>query len=192
MAVILWALITFPATYPGSEELGARIAAQSETVAATPSPEAEEALKALEAEASAKRLENSFGGRIGKLLEPAFQPIGYDWKLTIGVLASLAAREVFVATIGTVFALGAVDEDTSTLSRTLLEAKKADGSPAYTLATCLSLLVFFAFSLQCISTIGVARRETNSWKIPAVMFGYMFAIAYVSAFTVYWGATALL
>jgi ferrous iron transport protein B len=97
-----------------------------------------------------------------------------------------------VATIGTVFALGAVDDDTSSLSKALLESKRADGKPAYTLATCLSLLVFFAFSLQCISTIGVARRETNSWKIPAIMFGYMFALAYLSAFTIYWATTALM
>lgn len=192
MAVLLWALLTFPATYPGSAELEEKIAAQSELAAASPSEESEARLKALEAEHSSHRLENSFGGRIGKALEPVFRPIGYDWKLTIGILASLAAREVFVATIGTVFALGAVEEDTAGLSEALLAAKKPDGSPAYTLATCLSLLVFFAFSLQCISTIGVARRETNSWKIPAIMFVYMFVIAYASAFAAYWGTTALL
>lgn len=196
MAVLLWALLTFPGTFPGEEELAAKITAQSAAVEAAPGEEAKAAagasLAALEAEASAKRLEHSFGGRIGKFLEPAFQPIGYDWKLTIGVLASLAAREVFVATVGTVFALGAVEEDTAGLSAALLAAKRPDGTPAYTIATCLSLLVFFAFSLQCISTIGVARRETNSWKIPAIMFGYMFAIAYGAAFAVYWAATALL
>ena len=116
-----------------------------------------------------------------------FKPLGYDWKLTIGILASMAAREVFVSTIGTVFSLDkeAVEEDSSSLTAALRESKRADGTPAYTLATCLSLLVFFAFSLQCISTIGVARRETNSWKVPAIMFTYMFAIAYFSAFAIY-------
>jgi ferrous iron transport protein B len=187
MAVLLWALLSFPMTYTGQEEVLQRIEAQKAAVEAAPSPEAEAKLQELEAEDSAKRLESSYGGRVGKALAPVFQPIGYDWKLTIGILASMAAREVFVATIGTVFALGAVDEDTAGLSQALLTAKNPDGSPAYTLATCLSLLVFFAFSLQCISTIGVAKRETNSWKIPAIMFGYMFAIAYLAAFAVYWG-----
>lgn len=107
-------------------------------------------------------------------------------------MASLAAREVFVATLGTVFALGNVDEHTEGLSETLLQSKKADGTPAYTLATCLSLLVFFAFSLQCVSTIGVARRETNSWRIPAIMFAYMFVIAYAGAFLVYQVTSALI
>ncbi len=186
MAVLLWALLSFPASFPGADELHQKIEAQSALT------EGGEELARLEAQAASLRLENSFAGRIGKALEPVFQPIGYDWKLTIGVLASLAAREVFVATIGTVFSLGAVEDDTTTLSQALLDEKKADGRPAYTLATCLSLLVFFAFSLQCISTIGVARRETNSWKIPAIMFAYMFAIAYTSAFMVYWITSALI
>ncbi len=102
----------------------------------------------------------------------------------------MAAREVFVATMGTVFALGSVDENSEGLTKVLREEKDANGAPAYTIATCLSLLVFFAFSLQCVSTIGVARRETNSWRIPAVMFAYMFALAYGSAFIAYWGAKA--
>jgi len=187
MAVLLWALLTFPGTYPGEADVKTQIEAQT----SLGTPAGAEQAKILEAEHAAKKLENSFGGRIGKTLEPVFLPIGYDWKLTIGILASLAAREVFVATIGTVFALGAVDEDTTSLSKALLETKRADGKPAYTLATCLSLLVFFAFSLQCISTIGVARRETNSWKIPAIMFGYMFALAYVSAYLIYWATNTL-
>ncbi|HEY8278062.1 MAG TPA: ferrous iron transport protein B [Bdellovibrionota bacterium] len=183
MAVLLWALLSFPGSYPGKSELEAKIAA---------SQDKKEELKLLEDQKSALRLEHSYGGRIGKALEPVFQPLGYDWKLTIGILASLAAREVFVATIGTVFSLGAVDDDTEGLTKALREEKKADGSPKYTIATCLSLLVFFAFSLQCISTIGVARRETNSWKIPALMFAYMFAIAYTGALVAYWAATAFL
>jgi ferrous iron transport protein B len=158
------------------------------------SPDAAAELKELDAQQSSLQLENSFAGGIGRALEPVFRPLGYDWRLTIGILASLAAREVFVSTIGTVFALdkSSVEEDTSGLSKALRGARNPDGTPAYTLATCLSLLVFFAFSLQCISTIGVAQRETNSWKIPAIMFGYMFAIAYVAAFTVYHMATAFM
>lgn len=182
MSVLLWALLTFP-RYENAE-IGAKIAAVQADAALSDEAKAE-AIAPFEAQLSSLALEQSYGGRLGKFLEPAFKPIGYDWKLTIGVLASLAAREVFVATLGTVFALGEIDEHTEGLSKTLLEAKTESGAPAYTLATCLSLLMFFAFSLQCTSTIGVAKRETNSWKIPAIMFAYMFFLAYASAFVAY-------
>jgi ferrous iron transport protein B len=183
MAILLWLLLTFPYDPASHQE----VLSKMELIQTSPASEAviAEQLAPLQAELSSRRLENSYGGRLGKAVAPLFEPIGYDWKLTIGILASLAAREVFVATLGTVFALGEVEEETSSLSLTLLEAKGTNGKPAYTLATCLSLLLFFAFSLQCISTIGVARRETNSWKIPALMFGYMFFLAYASAFAAF-------
>jgi ferrous iron transport protein B len=188
MSVVLWVLLSFPDSRPPE------VMAKIERLRISNSPDAAAELKELDAQQSSLQLENSFAGGIGRALEPVFRPLGYDWRLTIGILASLAAREVFVSTIGTVFALdkSSVEEDTSGLSKALRGARNPDGTPAYTLATCLSLLVFFAFSLQCISTIGVAQRETNSWKIPAIMFGYMFAIAYVAAFTVYHMATAFM
>ncbi|MGZ3657186.1 MAG: nucleoside recognition domain-containing protein, partial [Bdellovibrionota bacterium] len=181
MAILLWVLLTFPNSHESHTDLMQKIEA------AKSSPAQAAQLQALEAEHSSLHLQQSFGGRMGMALEPVFRPLGYDWRLTIGILASLAAREVFVSTIGTVFALdkASVKEDSSSLTAALRGAKRPDGSAAYSLATCLSLLVFFAFSLQCISTIGVARRETNSWKIPALMFGYMFAIAYGAAFAIY-------
>ena len=184
MAILLWVLLTFPNSHVDHSELMAKI----EAAKARPAGEtALRQLKTLEAEHSSLHLQHSFGGRVGQALAPLFQPLGYDWRLTIGILASLAAREVFVSTIGTVFALDkeSVEEDSSSLSQALRAARRPDGAPAYSLATCLSLLVFFAFSLQCISTIGVARRETNSWKIPLFMFTYMFGIAYASAFTIF-------
>lgn len=201
MAILLWVLLSFPKNYEGRAGLEANVAraeaAAPPAAAATTNPGAPEAprderLVAAEDALASADLENSFGGRLGHALEPVFRPVGYDWRLTIGILASLAAREVFVATLGTVFALGTVEEHTEGLTQTLLETKRPDGAPAYTLATCLSLLVFFAFSLQCVSTIGVARRETNSWKIPALMFTYMFALAYGSALIVYQVTTILL
>lgn len=195
MAILLWVLLSFPRTPAGAQALEqelalarAQTAQTAEGAEAEPSPQVTE----LENRLAAAQLEQSYGGRLGHALEPVFRPVGYDWRLTVGIVASLAAREVFVATLGTVFALGNVDEHTEGLSETLLNSKKADGTPAYTLATCLSLLVFFAFSLQCVSTIGVARRETNSWRIPALMFVYMFAIAYGSAFLVYQVTSALI
>jgi ferrous iron transport protein B len=163
MAVLLWILLSFPRTEILRPEMTTG-----------------ERQKAV-----AVNLQNSYGGQIGKALEPVFRPLGYDWRLTIGILSSLAAREVFVSTLGTVFALGEIEGHTESLSKVLQEEKGPDGRPLYTVATCLSLLVFFAFSLQCISTIGTARRETNSWKIPAIMFLYMFVLAYGSAFAVY-------
>jgi len=190
LSILLWVLLSFPRV--GNERLEAEILSAQEAVTSG-AEAASTRLGQLEAERAAFQLEHSLGGRVGKALEPVFAPIGYDWRLTIGIVASMAAREVFVSTLGTVFALGAVDEEhQGDLSRALLEARGPDGSPRYTLATCLSLLVFFAFSLQCVSTIGVAKRETNSWSIPALMFGYMFVIAYVSALVAYWATRALL
>jgi ferrous iron transport protein B len=191
MAILLWALLTFPQNYGEHPELNAKIEAVQTNSSLSDEDKASQ-VEAIEAAHSAHDLENSYGGRLGHLLEPVFQPIGYDWKLTIGILASLAAREVFVATIGTVFSLGNVDEHSEGLTKVLKESKKPDGTPAYTLATCLSLLVFFAFSLQCVSTIGVARRETNSWKIPGLMFGYMFFLAYGTAFLAFHVTNAFL
>lgn len=176
MAILLWVLLTFPMNHDSHVQLMAQLE--------NPNVSELERL-VLEQEHNARHLEQSFAGRLGHTMEPLFQPLGYDWKLTIGILASLAAREVFVSTVGTIFALGEVDESSESLTTALLQAKNSEGKPAYTLATCLSLLVFFAFSLQCISTIGVAKRESNSWKIPAIMFAYMFILAYGSAFVVF-------
>lgn len=184
MAILIWALLTFPMNEGRHEALQERI--RIERAHLEQSAEVQDQKVAeLTNQAAALDLEQSYGGRLGHALEPVFRPVGYDWRLTIGVIASMAAREVFVATLGTVFALGNVEEHTDGLTDVLRNAKNADGAPAYTLATCLSLLVFFAFSLQCVSTIGVARRESNSWKIPAIMFTYMFVLAYGSAFLVY-------
>lgn len=180
MAILLWVLLTFPMNHDSHPQLVEQLANTNL---------AKEELLNLEQQHTALHLEQSFAGRLGHAMEPIFQPLGYDWKLTIGILASLAAREVFVSTVGTIFALGEVDETSETLTSALLQAKDSEGKPAYTLATCLSLLVFFAFSLQCISTIGVAKRESNSWKIPAIMFGYMFVLAYGSAFLVFQAAS---
>ncbi|NUM89223.1 MAG: ferrous iron transporter B, partial [Bdellovibrionales bacterium] len=174
MSILLWLLLTFPR----DKELAASFDSRIEAAATAEEEER------LENERAAALLERSAGGRIGHILEPVFAPIGYDWRLTIGVLSAQAAREVFVATLGTIFALGA-SEDGEGLSATLLAARNPDGTPLYNLGTCLSLLAFFAFSLQCVSTIGVAVRETNSWKIPALMWVYMFVLAYGAAFLAY-------
>lgn len=133
----------------------------------------------------ALQMENSFLGRLGKTIEPIFRPLGYDWKISVGVLSSLAAREVFVGTLGTIFALSAESEGPDGLIRALRAAKTPEGAPRYTLATAVSLLIFFALAMQCISTISVVRRETGGWKWPAIQFSVFFTIAYSLAWLGY-------
>ena len=134
-----------------------------------------------------EKKEYSFLGYIGKGIEPLFKPLGYDWKISIGVVASFAAREVFISTLSTVYSLGGDDLDTESEEgeRTILAKMRtevrADGSPVYTLGTGISLLLYYAFAMQCLSTVAVVRKETNSWKWPTIQFFFMTAIAYVSA-----------
>lgn len=183
MAILLWFLLSYPVDSGFVAQKEAEIGALASS--GLTAEQIAEKQTLIEQEMASYSLANSYGGRLGKALEPLLAPIGYDWKLSIGIVASLAAREVFVATLGTVFALGEVDEESESLLTHLRTAKAADGSPAYGLATCLSLLVFFAFALQCVSTIGIVKKETNSWKIPIAMFLFLFAFAYAGAFVAY-------
>ncbi len=134
-----------------------------------------------EAEAASFALERSAAGRIGHALEPAIAPLGFDWKIGVGLVASLAAREVIVATLAQIYA--ATDGDAGSLR----EAIRADrnpgtGRPVFTPAAVASLLVFFVFALQCMSTLAIMRRETNSWRWPAFAFGYLLALAWGASF----------
>ena len=156
-AIILWTLMTFPETdFPdGTPEVLAKKMA----------------------------VEQSFAGRLGKTIEPVIEPLGFDWKIGIGLIASLAAREVIVATLAQVYAVGGEDES-------LREAMKKDKNPktgrkVFTAATVGSMLVFFVFALQCTSTIAVMRRETNSWRWPLFAFSYLLLIAYSASFLTY-------
>jgi ferrous iron transport protein B len=134
---------------------------------------------------------HSFAGRLGHALEPIFAPIGFDWKISMGVIASFAAREVFVSTLAIVFAVEGGADDSEGLVSSLRAATRPDGTPLFTPLTCLSVLIFFVYALQCMSTIAVARRETQSWRWPLFMFGYMFALAWTIAFAVYQGGRLL-
>lgn len=131
-------------------------------------------------------LEYSFLGYIGKGIEPVFRPLGYDWKISIGVVASFAAREVFISTLSTVYSLGKdLDTEGEEGERTILAKMRSevhpDGTPVYTLGTGISLLLYYAFAMQCLSTVAVVRKETNSWKWTALQFLFMTGIAYISA-----------
>ena len=135
---------------------------------------------------SERLLETSFLGRFGKAIEPAVRPLGWDWRIGVGVLASFPAREVIVATLGTIYSLGGdVDESDTGLQQALRDSKWADGRPVYSIPVALSIMVFFALCAQCASTLLVIRRETNSWGWSIFTFTYMTTLAYVAAFAVY-------
>jgi ferrous iron transport protein B len=129
-------------------------------------------------------LEKSYAGILGKAIEPAISPLGYDWKIGIALITSFAAREVFVGTMATLYSVGK-DNDNTTLRQKMQAAARSDGSKVYTVATGLSLLVFYVIAMQCMSTLAVVKRETRSWKWPIIQFVYMTALAYVMSWIVY-------
>ena len=132
---------------------------------------------------------NSFAGRLGQAIEPVIAPLGFDWQIGVGVISSFAAREVIVSTLSIVYGVGsdAGEEDPDSLYDALRASKRSDGSPVFTTATCLSLLVFYVLAMQCLPTQVVTRRETGSWKWAALQFGYMTILAYFGAFATYQG-----
>ncbi|WP_455148700.1 ferrous iron transport protein B [Capnocytophaga sp.] len=177
ISVLLWFL--------GSHGMGEKynsIEATAEQLAQTHQWTEEQKANYIQSES----LEYSFLGYIGKGIEPVFRPLGYDWKISIGVVASFAAREVFISTLSTVYSLGKdLDTEGEEGERTILAKMRSevhpDGTPVYTLGTGISLLLYYAFAMQCLSTVAVVRKETNSWKWTALHFLFMTGIAYISA-----------
>lgn len=177
ISVLLWFL--------GSHGMGEKynsIEATAEQLAQTHQWTEEQKANYIQSES----LEYSFLGYIGKGIEPVFRPLGYDWKISIGVVASFAAREVFISTLSTVYSLGKdLDTEGEEGERTILAKMRSevhpDGTPVYTLGTGISLLLYYAFAMQCLSTVAVVRKETNSWKWTALQFLFMTGIAYISA-----------
>jgi len=150
-------------------------------------PSAEEAETDRENRLAAMQQENSFAGRIGHVLEPAIAPLGFNWKIGVGLIGAMAAREVFVATMGTVYAVGDADETSQSLKDQMKNDRWPDGTPVWTTLTAISLMVYFVIAMQCISTLAVVKRETNSWKWPLFMQVYLTALAWVAAFLVFQG-----
>ncbi len=136
---------------------------------------------------ASEKLENSYAGHFGKFIEPAIRPLGYDWKIGIALITSFAAREVFVGTMSTIYSLGGEveDENATIKNRMRAEINPATGKPLYDAALGFSLLIFYAFAMQCMSTLATTYRETKSWKYPLIQFGYMTTLAYLAAFLVY-------
>src|SRR5690554_604786 len=140
----------------------------------------------LERMRASEELDNSYVGILGKAIEPAIRPLGFDWKIGIALITSVAAREVFVGTMATIYSVEAVDDDDSNIREVMAASvNPATGEKVYTTATAFSLMVFYAFAMQCISTIAVVKRETNGWKWPAIQFGYMTVMAYLASLLVY-------
>ena len=132
---------------------------------------------------SAFKLEHSYIGIIGKTIEPMIKPLGYDWKVGIGLVASFAAREVFVGTLATIYSVGSASEgeNIDTIKTKMANETYADGTKVFTLASGISLLLFYAFAMQCMSTLAIVKRETKSWKWPILQLIGMTAIAYICA-----------
>jgi ferrous iron transport protein B len=174
LTIVLWALLSYPKPdAPAPADPPASVATAS-TDAAVPSP-----------------IEQSYGGRLGKAIEPVIEPLGFDWRLGIGLIGSFAAREVFVSAMGLVYGLEALDDEALPLREKMRADRTADGQVKYTPLVGLSLMIFFALSCQCMSTLAVVRRETKSWRWPAFMFAYMTGLAYAASFAVYQGGRLL-
>jgi ferrous iron transport protein B len=140
---------------------------------------------ALERAHGTEKLEHSFAGMMGHAIEPVIRPLGYDWKIGIALITSFAAREVFVGTMATLYSVGDKGNSQETLTDKMRAARRPDGTPVYTLAAGLSLLIFYVFAMQCMSTLVIVKRETRTWKYAAIQFVYMSGIAYLSALLVY-------
>jgi ferrous iron transport protein B len=134
---------------------------------------------------AAYKLEHSYAGIIGKAMEPAIRPLGYDWKIGIALITSFAAREVFVGTIATIYSLGSTEDQPTIKNRLKSEINPETGGPRFTPAVGFSLLVFYTLAMQCASTLATVKRETKGWKWPLLQLGYMTGLAYLSAFIVY-------
>ncbi len=132
------------------------------------------------------KLEHSYIGVMGKAIEPAIKPLGYDWKIGIALISSFAAREVFVGTLATIYSVGNDDEENTTIKQRMAdEINEETGEKLFNIPVGMSLLVFYAFAMQCVSTLAIVKRETNSWKWPMIQLFGMGAIAYIASFLTY-------
>jgi ferrous iron transport protein B len=178
ISIILWVLASYG---PGDKVSNARqyVLAENHEVPLTG--------KKLEDRVAAYKLENSYAGRLGKALEPVIQPLGYDWKIGIALVTSFAAREVFVGTMATIYSIGSSggEDDATIKTRMKEEINPQTGGPRFTPAVGFSLLVFYTFAMQCMSTLAVVYRETKGWKWPLLQLCYMTGLAYFSAWIVF-------
>jgi ferrous iron transport protein B len=184
VAVLVWAL----AYFPRPEEMGESYAAEREVVEASPlsAEERNQRLSALHATEATAYLEQSWLGRLGQFVAPAFAPLGWDWKVSAAVIASFPAREVIIAVLGTIYSVGDQgDNSEGALRERLQTATRPDGALVYTVPMAVGLLIFYVFCLQCAATIAVIKRETNSLRWPAFAWVYMTGLGYLGALLAY-------
>jgi ferrous iron transport protein B len=177
ISILLWALVAFPRA----------------NATKTTNPQAVVSENANGSDASSEQVQNSFAGRAGRLIEPVIRPLGFDWKIGIGLISSFAARETIISTLSIVYNVGESSDkrSSSSLVDAMRKAKRADGSPVWTPLVALSLMIFFLLACQCMSTVAIVRRETNSWRWPMFMVGYMLVLAYVASFVTFQGGRLL-
>ncbi len=177
ISLLLWALSTY-----GPKKKMDAVAAKYEQLIKENPAQADE----LEKHRKTELLQSSYAGTLGKAIEPTIRPLGYDWKIGIALITSFAAREVFVGTMATLYSVGDnADENSVTLREKMASATRTDGTKVYNLATGLSLLIFYVLAMQCMSTLAVVKRETRSWKWPAIQLLYMTALAYLMSWMTY-------
>jgi len=176
ISIILWVL----ASYGPIDEMNAAKEIVREEAAVLNLPEDE-----IQNRIAAYKLEHSYAGKLGKSIEPLIRPLGFDWKIGIALVTSFAAREVFVGTIATIYSIGSADDQPTIKLRLKNEINPETGGPRYTPAVGMSLLIFYTFAMQCMSTLAIVKRETNGWKWPLIQLAYMTGLAYVSAFVVF-------
>jgi ferrous iron transport protein B len=191
ISIILWALATFPRMGKPDEKTATQAAAQA---ASGPDVvgDAQQNTVTNEADPQGEQLRQSYAGRAGRFIEPAIRPLGFDWKMGVALISSFAARETLVSTLSIIYNVGN-DEDaqSDSLVNAVREAKKPDGTPAWTPLVALSMMVFFVLAMQCMSTVAIVRRETNSWRWPLFMIAYMTVLAYIASFITYQGGRLL-
>ena len=174
ISLLLW----FLSSYGPGEKMYQLNAQYVMAVKTNPAQEAQ-----LEKQYNTDKLANSYAGILGKKIEPIIKPLGYDWKIGIALITSFAAREVFVGTMATLYS---VEEDNNSSLREKLRASVwPDGKPVYSLATALSLMVFYVLAMQCMSTLAIVKRETGTWKWPTIQFFMMTGLAYLLSWLTY-------
>ena len=184
--ILVWAAGYFPGDRSQLERIDAELAALEDVPEHDATTVERERLQTERNAENAALIRGSVLGRAGHVLEPLVRPLGWDWRIGVGVIASLPAREVIIGTLGTIYSLGGeVTEESPGLREAIQESKWPDGRPVCNLPVALSIMVFFALCAQCASTLMIIRRETNSWRWPPFCFGYMTGLAYLGALVTY-------
>jgi ferrous iron transport protein B len=177
ISLLLWGLSTY-----GPKQRMANVTAKYEQLVKEHPQDKDE----LNKQRKTELLQTSYAGTLGRAIEPAIRPLGFDWKIGIALITSFAAREVFVGTMATLYSVGeGADENDNTLREKMAAAVRPDGSKVYNLATGLSLLVFYVLAMQCMSTLAVVKRETKTWKWPIIQLVYMTGLAYLMSWVIY-------